>query len=139
MPTGDRPLTLRQPLEAGFFMVHSPLARFPNVWHSYKRHLFFHTAPRAKDSMSQKFSFGRTVITRSAQDVLTEDDVREALRRHAAGDWGELGHEDRQANELALKDGSRLFSRYRSTSGRLFYVVTESDRSATTVLLPEDY
>lgn len=86
-----------------------------------------------------KFPLGRTVITRHALSVLTHEDVLAALSRHAAGDWGDLDAEDRVANERALLDGSRLVSVYRSMSGQRFYVITEWDRSITTVLLPEDY
>ena len=65
--------------------------------------------------------------------------IRSALRRHATGDWGELNTEDRLANENALLRGHRLFSAYHSAAGVKFYVITEWDRSVTTVLLPEDY
>lgn len=85
------------------------------------------------------FSLGPTVITPAALDVLHPDDVQLALARHAASDWGELCPADRLANEVALKEGRRLFSVFRDRSGRKFYVITESDRSVTTVLLPDDY
>lgn len=86
-----------------------------------------------------RFRLGRTVITARALDVLAHSDVLHALRRHAAGDWGELDDEDRAANDRALANGGRLLSAYRSTSGRKFWVITEWDRSVTTVLLPSDY
>ncbi|MDB5324510.1 MAG: hypothetical protein JWM57_79 [Phycisphaerales bacterium] len=86
-----------------------------------------------------KFPLGRLVITQTALDVLAEEDVRQAVVRHAAGDWGDLCAEDRQANERALSTEARLFSVYHDTGGRKFYVITEADRSVTTVLLPEDY
>jgi hypothetical protein len=86
-----------------------------------------------------KFALGRTVITRNALTVLTHEDVLAALSRHAVGDWGDLDAEDRAANEAALLDGSRLVSVYRSAAGQRFYVITEWDRSLTTILLPEDY
>jgi hypothetical protein len=86
-----------------------------------------------------KFPLGRTVITRNALSVLTHEEVLAALSRHAAGDWGDLDAEDRAANERALFDGSRLVSVYRSAAGVKFYVITEHDRSISTVLLPEDY
>jgi hypothetical protein len=56
-----------------------------------------------------------------------------------SGDWGELDEEDLAANERALIDGSRLFSIYYSSSYVKFYVITEWDRSVTTVLLPHEY
>ena len=85
------------------------------------------------------FPLGQLVITSNALATLSEADVLNALLRHARGDWGDLDREDRQANELALKQGRRLFSVYRSGAGVRFYVITEWDRSVTTVLLPEDY
>jgi hypothetical protein len=62
-----------------------------------------------------------------------------ALYRHATGDWGDLGNHDRRENELALKFGGRLFSAYHTRGGRKFWIITECDRSATTLLLPEEY
>ena len=86
-----------------------------------------------------KFSLGQTVITRTAASVLAHDDVLRALARHVTGDWGDLDAEDRLENERSLAQGARLFSVYRSATGVKFYVITEWDRSITTVLLPEDY
>jgi hypothetical protein len=67
-------------------------------------------------------------------------DGLELLSRHVAGDWGELCEEDQNANELALREGSRIFSAYgpQDSAARL-WVITEADRSATTILQPEDY
>lgn len=89
--------------------------------------------------MPAKFPFGQVVATRGALATLTQEDVESALKKHAAGEWGELCDEDRQANDDALKHGARLLSAYRSTQGEKFWVITEWDRSATTVLLPEEY
>jgi hypothetical protein len=72
-------------------------------------------------------------------DSLCGEDVADALRRHFSGDWGEVCDEDRRANELALSFGQRLLSSYRDRRGNRFWIVTESDRSATTVLLPDEY
>jgi hypothetical protein len=85
------------------------------------------------------FAFGRVMITPNAQQALTDEDIYVALKRHRAGDWGDLGHADRAENELSLREGFRLLSTYTSTAGAKFWVITEADRSATTVLLPEDY
>ncbi len=60
-----------------------------------------------------------------------------ALRRHGHGDWGDLLPEDAIANHLALTQGSRLFSAYGSGRER-FWVITEADRTQTTVLMPND-
>lgn len=61
------------------------------------------------------------------------------MARHGAGDWGDLCEEDRQANERALEHGGRLVSVYRDREDTKIYIITEHDRSVTTVLLPEDY
>ena len=86
-----------------------------------------------------KFPLGQFVITRNAADTLPPDDVAAALRRHARGDWGELDEHDRQQNQSALKDGSRLLSAYTASNAVKFWIITEWNRTSTTVLLPEDY
>ena len=71
---------------------------------------------------------------------LTTDDVPALLGCHAAGDWGELDAQDHHANETALRIGERLLSAYTVPSpGRRVWVITEADRSATTILLPSEY
>lgn len=82
---------------------------------------------------------GRTVITANAKNILTDLDIENALNRHQFGDWGELCEEDKQVNEDALKDGDQILSVYISSGGKRFWVITEADRSCTTVLMPEDY
>lgn len=86
-----------------------------------------------------KFQLGQTLITQGARDEITETDVILALRRHASGDWGELSDEDKEANERALTEEARILSSYRDKSGTKFWIITEADRSATTVLLPSEY
>ena len=88
---------------------------------------------------SAKFALGRTGITRGALDALPEKDVRAAMDRHIRGDWGNVCADDKQANDDALGFGARLLSAYNTESGRKFWIITEADRSATTVLLPEEY
>ena len=61
------------------------------------------------------------------------------LQRHVAGDWGEVCAEDKQSNDHALVEGTRILSAYRAADGTKFWIITEADRSVTTVLLPEDY
>lgn len=89
--------------------------------------------------MEPRFPLGRTLITRAAVAALDPLDVLLALRRHAGGDWGLCPEEDRLANEEALACGERLFSAYEDRNGLPFWIITEADRSATTVLLPDDY
>lgn len=86
------------------------------------------------------FPLGRVVATPGALDLAARAGLclRSLLDRHAVGDWGDLGDADRLANELALAGGARLFSEYGEDPQRL-WVITEADRSATTVLLPEEY
>ena len=86
-----------------------------------------------------KFPLGRTVTTRGALEALTHDDIINALVRHVQGDWGDLEDEDLAANERALLTEGRLVSVYSSASHVRFYVITECDRSFTTVLLPHEY
>ena len=88
---------------------------------------------------SHSFRLGQTVITRSAQESLNTFDVLIALRRHAAGDWGEVCPADKAENDLSLREGFRLLSAYTDRNGTKFWIITEADRSATTVLLPKDY
>jgi len=64
--------------------------------------------------------------------------VLAALGRHVRGDWGDVDAEDRAANDRALREGTRVLSSYRA-GGVKFWVITEADRSATTVLLPSEY
>ena len=86
-----------------------------------------------------KFPLGQTVATSNALSKLTHDDILKALSRHVTGDLGEICEEDRQENEISLKNGWRLLSVYKAMNGTKFWIITESDRSVTTVLLPEDY
>jgi hypothetical protein len=84
------------------------------------------------------FSLGQMAITGNASVRLATEEVLTALRRHASGDWGDLCPEDTLANDAALHHGGRLFSAYGQGQHR-FWVITEADRSVTTVLLPTDY
>lgn len=86
-----------------------------------------------------RFQLGQVVATRAAIDTLDSVDMAMALARHAMGDWGEVDPEDRGANDAALKHGDRLLSVYRDSRGTTFWIITEHDRSVTTILLPEDY
>jgi hypothetical protein len=85
------------------------------------------------------FPMGNVVITRNALAQLSPADIQRGLQRHQAGDWGKLGEEDWQANDKAVHTGLRLLSSYRSDNGVAFWIITEADRSATTLLLLDDY
>jgi hypothetical protein len=86
-----------------------------------------------------KFRLGKIVSTPGALDHLTQDDILLAFQRHQAGDWGDVSENDRQENELSLKQGCRLWSVYHAVNGIKFWLITEANRAATTVLMPEDY
>ncbi len=85
-----------------------------------------------------RFPLGQVAITANASMRLATEEVLTALHRHASGDWGDLCPEDALANDAGLHHGGRLFSAYGSGRHR-FWIITEADRSVTTVLLPEDY
>jgi len=87
------------------------------------------------------FTLGRLVATPHALKVLEAHGVQplSLLQRHVRGDWGELCSEDVQANQEALQDGFRLFSSYLLNADVKVWVITEADRSVTTLLMPEDY
>jgi hypothetical protein len=90
--------------------------------------------------MPHKFSLGQLYFTRGVLDTFGNSGaVFVGLARHAAGDWGEVWEEDRHLNEAALIDGERLLSIYAAEDGTRFWIITEADRSATTVLLPDEY
>ncbi len=93
----------------------------------------------APPNPAAKFQLGQLVATPNALNHLTHEDILDALKRHQAGDWGELCAEDCQANDQALVEGTRLLSAYLAANGTKFWIITEADRSVTTVLLPEDY
>lgn len=87
------------------------------------------------------FRLGQTVATPGALRALEESQQLpgEFLSRHLAGDWGNVPPEDAAENELSLREGRRLMSSYRTRAGVRLWVITEADRSATTILLPEEY
>jgi len=87
--------------------------------------------------MTPRFPLGRTVATPGA--LALGIDLASYMRRHHCGDWGDLCDEDKQANESALTDGTRILSCYKVGCGRRIYIITEWDRSLTTALLPEEY
>lgn len=93
--------------------------------------------------MQPKFKLGLAVATHAIVDFIGNDtglyqELRTLLDRHASGDWGITNPEDCQANEQALALGLRILSVY-MLGGREVWVITEADRSSTTVLFPEDY
>ena len=100
-------------------------------------HVLSWQSPATPRQDERLFTLGRLRTTLSALRRLSEEDIRKAATRHASGDWGDVSEEDWQENEFSLR-GLRLFSVYHDRDGTEFWVITEADRSQTTVLLPED-
>ncbi len=88
-----------------------------------------------------KFPLGQTVVTPGALKVMLSsgESPSKFLARHANGDWGDVCAEDKAFNDEALITGSRLMSAYTTANGTKIWIITEADRSTTTILLPEEY
>jgi len=88
-----------------------------------------------------KFSFGQVVGTPEALTAVAEagQSASTYLARHGSGDWGELDPEDQKANDFALNNDERLLSSYVLPTGTKLWIITEWDRSQTTLLLPSEY
>ncbi len=86
-----------------------------------------------------RFPLGNIVTTQGAYADTTPLDCFYMLLRHVQGDWGELEECDKEANDQALISGGRLLSVYYTRLGVKIYIITEADRSSTTLLLPEEY
>lgn len=93
------------------------------------------------NTIPELFPLGKVVATPGALDALAAADVEPAalLARHAVGDWGDLSEVDRKENELSLNRGFLLLSSYRLPDGVKVWLITESDRSSTCLLLPSEY
>lgn len=85
------------------------------------------------------FPTGRLVATPAVLDEVPKPELLAAFQRHMRGDWGEVSEADWAANDCAVQNGDRLLSAYKSNAGVKFWVITEADRSYTTILLPSDY
>ena len=90
--------------------------------------------------MTAPLPLGKVVATPGVLKLLSEigEDPFDFLARHAAGDWGDLCAFDHRQNEIALREGLRVLSSYDVPAGRV-WIITEADRSVTTILLPEEY
>lgn len=96
-------------------------------------------SPPYYEERDDRFRLGRVVVTSGVMDSLDPELIMFALARHASGDWGELCDFDKTQNELAAEHGDRIFSKYKNQDGEVFYIITEWDRSYTTVLLTHEY
>lgn len=90
-------------------------------------------------TFTQKFELGQVLITPGARDDLELKDVMSCLVRHASGDFGDVCEEYWELNEEAVEDEGRIMSAYHDRNGVKFWIITEWDRSATTILLPSEY
>ena len=95
------------------------------------------------------FNTGQIVATREVYDLACQNPdfakfIRKSLNRHVKGDWGDVDDEDKQTNGQALKEGTRLLSAYNDNrfpkhGVATIWIITEADRSATTILFPDEY
>ena len=103
-------------------------------------------APASTRTRAARFPLGHVVATPGALDLVRTHglDVIALVHRHASGDWGDVSEHDAQANDRSVSGdgtspgGTRVLSAYETRGGKL-WIITEADRSATTVLLPSDY
>ncbi len=95
---------------------------------------------QATNQVKPLFALGQTLATPGAMVVMQGLDISplSLLCRHQRGDWGDLDEDDKEENDLSVKEGFRIFSAYAFDTVKL-WVITEADRSATTILLPEEY
>ena len=92
----------------------------------------------------EKFSLGQLVMTRGVHSKIKEDvdfavGVLDAFERYRNCDWGDLCSEDKAENEKSLRNGERIFAPYNIGNEKKLWIITEWDRSVTTLLLPEEY
>jgi len=88
-----------------------------------------------------RFPLGRVVATPGALSAFEKAEQLPAafLDRHVHGDWGDVPEEDKQENERSVEQGLRILSAYTTSAGDKIWILTEADRSATTLMLPEEY
>lgn len=91
-----------------------------------------------------RFKLGRHMMSAAVACKMAETPrfakfVAASLRRHANCDWGDMTSVDKKANDNSVKDGSRILSAYKDSDGTKIYIITEADRSYTTIIFPEDY
>lgn len=102
---------------------------------------FYFQCHNMSHETTPRFPLGHIVFTPGAIDTLGRLNVepRTLLARHQSGDWGDLGDEDKQENELSINEGFRIFSAYTIGDQDRIYIITEADRSSTCLLTPEEY
>jgi hypothetical protein len=90
------------------------------------------------------FETGQIVSTRGVFDLADEDPefakfIQDSLSRHVKGDWGDMSAEDKTQNDFSIKNGFRLFSAYEKEGLPKIWIITEANRSVTTILFPDEY
>lgn len=88
---------------------------------------------------SSTLELGDVYATPGALERITQEDIIKAIERHRKHDWGEVCEEDWESNNESVEMGYRILSQYTASNGTVFWIITEADRSATTILLPEEY
>lgn len=91
------------------------------------------------EKITAKFRIGQVVITPAVKAEVPVEEALQGLMRHANCDYGDMPEEDKETNQAALEHGGRIMSAYTTANGTKFWIITEADRSVTTILLPEDY
>lgn len=86
-----------------------------------------------------RFRCGQLCVTPAALDKVGRAGLTQLLERHLSGDWGDTCESDARTNEEALRSGNRIISWYQVSKELRIMIITEADRSATTILLPEEY
>ncbi len=94
---------------------------------------------KAATNCIARFPLGQLMVTSNALKYLTLNEIISGVIRHQLGDWGELNSDDRMENDLNIERGLILISVYHDSNDMAFFVITEADRSVTTVLMPTDY
>lgn len=86
-----------------------------------------------------KFKLGKILITSAVKEKISMRDIFIGLGKHSLGDWGNICEEDKTCNDEAVKNKKRIISQFESENNEKYWIITEYDRSYTTVLLPEEY
>ncbi len=93
----------------------------------------------AKSGTPRLLRVGQLLATPAVLETVPKPELLAAYKRHMSCDWGDVCKEDWRQNDWALKNAERLLSVYHSSDGTKFWIITEWDRSVTTILLPSDY
>ena len=100
------------------------------------------TAAAVQPAIQPRFALGRVVMTRGIHALVTTGQVNPIplLRRHVSGDWGDMSEPDKRQNDCAVRGGDdRIMSSYKLSESLKIWIITEWDRSVTTILLPSEY